>query len=80
MSESKIKEEGASFAGAMSAAFASGFTTSILNDFETNYSFFIGSFDIVSALINLVVFSVLFYPFSKFFRWLYSESPNNAKP
>jgi hypothetical protein len=79
MPESKIKEDESSFTGLMSAAFASGFTTSTLNGFETSYSFFIGSFDVVHALISFIIFSVLFYPFNRFFGWLYSASPNNKK-
>jgi len=79
MSELKVKEDESSFAGLMSAAFASGFTTSTLNGFEVNYSLFIGSFDIVHALISFIIFSILFYPFNRFFGWLYSASPKNEK-
>jgi hypothetical protein len=50
MPESKVKKDEPNFAGLMSAAFASRFTTSSLNDFAVNYSLFIGSFDIVPAL------------------------------
>ncbi|CAH9061774.1 hypothetical protein PSECIP111951_02558 [Pseudoalteromonas holothuriae] len=77
MSESKVKEGGSNFAGLMSAAFASGFATSSLDGFEVNYSFFIGSLDVVSISISFIVFSILFYPFNKFFGWLYCASPNN---
>jgi hypothetical protein len=77
MSESKVKKDEPNFAGLMSAAFASGFTTSSLNDFAVNYSLFIGSFNIVPALISFIVFSLLFYPFNRFFGWLYSASANN---
>lgn len=75
--QSNIKEDKSSFAGVMSTAFASVLTTSTLNGFETNFSFFIGSFDMVPWLINFIIFSVLFYPFHRFFGWLYSASPKN---
>jgi hypothetical protein len=57
--------------------FASGFTTSTLDGFDISYSVFSGSFDFVSLLINVIIFSVLFYPFSRFFVWLYSATPKN---
>lgn len=77
MSKSKIKEAESSFAGLISAVFASGCTAFTLNGFDVNYSFFIGSFDVVRVLISFVIFSILFYPFNRFFGWLYSASPNN---
>ena len=79
MPESNVKENGSSFAGNMSAIFASVLTGSILDGFEINYSFFINSFDIVPILIRFIIILILFYPFNKFFRWLYSASPKNKK-
>lgn len=76
MSESKVKKDGASMASLMSAGFASVFTTSTLNGIDTGYTIFIGSFDIVNAFINFVISLLFFYPFSRFFSWLYSASPN----
>jgi hypothetical protein len=75
MSEPNIKKDDSSFIGGISAVFTSIFTTSTLNGFEMNYSFFIGSFDIIPGFMNFIIFSLLFYPFHRFFKWLYSASP-----
>lgn len=76
MPKTNIKKNDSSFAELMSAAFASGFATSTINNFEMNYSLFLATFDIFPALVNFTVFSLLFYLFSKVFGWLYSASPN----
>ncbi|ARD43138.1 hypothetical protein [Colwellia sp. PAMC 21821] len=75
MSESNVKEKRPGFAAYTSVIFASVFTGIILNDFAKNYSFVIGSFDIVPMLIRIIIIFILFYPFNSFFRWLYSASP-----
>ncbi len=75
--QSSIKEDRSSFAGDMSAVFASILTGSTMSGYEINYSFFISSFDIVPGLISFIIFSLVLYPFKKFFGWLYSASPKN---
>lgn len=76
MSESKIKEDGSGFASLMSAAFAGLLATLTFNGVEINDSLFIGPFDVVEILVSFIIFSILLYPFNRFFGWLYSASPN----
>ena len=46
---------------------------------ELPYVYFIDSFDIVKILTRAGVFCLLFYPFSQFVRWLYSDSKASVK-
>ncbi|KGJ92398.1 hypothetical protein [Colwellia psychrerythraea] len=55
MPKTKIKENNSSFAELMSAAFASGFATSTINNFEVNYSLFLATFDIFPALVHILM-------------------------
>ena len=77
MSETNVKKNSPSFAAYTSAIFSSVFTGIILDDFAINYSFVIGSFDIVPMLIRIIIIFILFLPFNSFFTWLYSASPKN---
>ncbi len=66
-----------SLADTMSPLFVGIITKIYSSDFYVSYSFIIGHFDVVPALIDFTVFSLLLYPADKFFNWLYSASPKS---
>ncbi|GAA0787480.1 MULTISPECIES: hypothetical protein [Pseudomonadati] len=76
MSESKSNAERSNFASDVSTLFASGLSAYIISGIELPYVYLIDSFDIVKVLASAGVFGLFFYPFSQFFRWLYSDSKN----
>ena len=71
--DNKNNESG--FAGFMAGVFSAGLSTYFLTDIEPDVSFFIGDFDLVKLAVKALVFSVVFFIFSRFFTWLYSASP-----
>ena len=79
MSESKSNAERSNFASDVSTLFASGLSAYIISGIALPYVYLIDSFDIVKVLASAGVFCLLFYPFSQFFRWLYSDSKTDIK-
>ena len=74
MSESKSNAERSNFASDVSTLFPSGLSAYIISGIALPYVYLIDSFDIVKVLASAGVFCLFFYPFSLFFRWLYSDS------
>lgn len=77
MSDVAQKNTSNNFAAYISTFFTSVATTSVLSNIEINEYLFISSLDIAPMLINIIIFSVLYVPFSYFFNWLYSDSGKN---
>ncbi|WP_199609051.1 hypothetical protein [Flocculibacter collagenilyticus] len=65
-----------SLASSVSSLFASVLTTYLLFGLEINTTYFVGETDLVLLAVRGLTFSVSFYIFHKFFRWLYSASPD----
>lgn len=69
----KFEGKKSDFASCLSSICVMLLVTIVIDRFEVAYRFYIASYNVIPLLINMIIFSLLYYPVFTFFSWLYGD-------